>query len=350
MKTTNAAGRTWHYSHAIGRGTAENNGELGGYTHPVGVAWAPEDVLFILSRGFGHPINGYYGDMGKRVGKTTMDEHHIGDFARNEFTWPVSIALSSDAKVYVSDEQQNAIVVLPSDRVYAREFDMERCGERIGQWGEFGTGEGQFRGPAGIAFDSEDNLIVADSGNCRVQKYTKDGRHLTAWGRRGNAQGEFNRPWGVAVDAEGSVYVADWGNDRVQKFSPDGTHLMTFGAGSGDGGELDHPADVAVDSEGDVYVTDWGNRRVQIYEPNGDIVTALYGDVQELSGAADYVLNRDPDNLKVFNTVGHAMSHTARFRRPVGITITPDDRIVITDILGRLLVYDKDKEYVAPPG
>ena len=348
MKTTSAAGRTWHYSHALGRATAENNGPVAGFTHPVGVAWGPGDILFVLSRGFGYPVDGFYGDMGKRVGKTTMDEDHIGDFARNEFTWPVSIVLSSDAKVYVSDEAQNLIVVLPSDKVFARELDMERCGERIGEWGETGAGEGQFRSPAGIAFDSEGDLVVVDSGNSRVQRYTKDGEYLMGWGGPGHAEGEFDQPWGVAVDTDDHVYVADWGNNRIQKFSADGEFLMTFGSDSEDGGMLNHPANVAVDSDGDVYVTDWGNRRVQIYEPDGDTIAALYGDVDDLSRAADYVLNRNSDNIKAFNEVGHSLAHTVRFGRPVGITITPDDRIVITDTRGRLLVYDKDKDYEPP--
>ena len=111
---------------------------------------------------------------------------------------------------------------------------------------------------------------------------------------------------------------------------------------------MDHPAGVAIDSDGDVYVTDWGNKRVQIYEQDGEIITALYGDVHDLSKAGEYILNRDPEFIKTFNAVEHSMSSNSRFFRPCGITMTKDDRAVITDISGRLLVYDKDNDYVVP--
>ena len=346
MITTTAAGRTWHYSHALGRETGEHNGNVGGFMFPQDVVWTPGDVLFVLSRGFGHGIDGYEGDMGKRIGKTTIDEVHLGDFARDGFTWPVSMDVSSDGVVFVSDEFENKIVRLPADRL-TNYPEKDPDGGRI-EWGEAGSADGQFDGPAGVALEADGTLLVVDRGNGRVQRYTREGTFLGGWGREGSGQGEFGQPWGVAVDAKGDVYVADWGNDRVQKFSSDGTYLMSFGGDPDSGAELDHPANVAVDSDGDVYVTDWGNRRVQIYEPDGEIITALHGDANELSKAGHHILNRDPESRLAFDAVEHAMSHTVRFERPVGIDISPDDRVLITDICGRVLVYDKDRAYEPP--
>ena len=344
MKTTSVAGRTWHYSHCLGRETGEHNGTTGGYLHPVDVAAAPDGILFVLSRGFGHINEARGGDVGKRIGKTTIDEDHIGDFARNGFTWPVGIAVSRDGTVFCSDEHENAVTSYDPDGIMNfPEFDPE--GESLTRWGEPGSGPGQLRGPTGITFDSDDNLLVVNSGNGRVQRFTKDGEYLAGWGCAGDGEGEFDSAWGVAVDGAGDVYVADWGNDRVQKFSPDGAYLMSFGS---DGGELDHPVSVAVDGDGDVYVTDWGNRRVQIYGPDGDILTALYGDVHELSKAGHYIRNRDPESILTLNAVENAMLPAATFQRPTGITITKDGRIVIADTCGRLLVYDKDNDYVVP--
>ena len=42
----------------------------------------------------------------------------------------------------------------------------------------------------------------------------------TKWGAFGSGDGEFDSPIGVAVDASNDVYVADFNNDRVQKFGP----------------------------------------------------------------------------------------------------------------------------------
>ncbi len=351
MITTSVAGRTWHFSHSLGRQTGEVNespfGKTGGFCYPMDVAAAGNDILFVISRGWGYhrTINGT--DIWRRIGKTTIDEEHIGDFARGDFTWPVGIAVAGDGNVYCSDEYENRIAVFDPDAVYPYPENNLR-NESLARWGKAGEDEGQLNGPSGLAFDGDDNLYVVDSLNDRVQKFTKHGKFISSWGTSGAGEGEFNRPWGVTVDLEGSVYVVDWGNSRVQKFSPDGEYRMSFGTPEGSGGELDHPAGVAVDSDGDVYVTDWGNRRVQIFEPDGEVLTALYGDASKLSKALEYNLSRDADSIKLLNANAEVMPHLARFGRPVGIAIDEKDRIIITDVIGRLQVYVKDKDYVEP--
>ena len=324
--------------------------------NPVDVAVAPNNVLFVLNRGYGLEVPGFAevgsggvtiaADGGRRVGKTTLDEEHIGDFARTHFTWPTGLALSSDGNVYVSDEYEDSILVFPQDGVY--EFPwFDPNGEQIAQWGERGPGKGQLRGPAGIEFDEQDNLLVVESGNGRVQRFTTDGEHLECYGGPGSGIGEFERPWGICLDGEANIYVADWGNHRVQKLAPDRRFIMTFGGSTEDGGGLDHPAGVAVDSDGDVYVTEWGNRRVVIFEPNGDVMASLYGDALELSKAGEYVLRHDPETIKAFHQA-RDKSHIGRFLRPIGIADDAEDRVIVTDTAGRLQVYAKENGYVEP--
>ena len=124
---------------------------------------------------------------------------------------------------------------------------------------------------------------------------------------------------------------------------------MTFGTQDSTASSLEHPAGVAVDSEGAVYVTDWGNRRVQIFEPDGTILTALYGDVNELNKAVQYNLERDPENAKLFRQQDdYLMGNLRTFGRPIGIDIDDQNRIIITDSRGRLIVYQKDVNYQEP--
>lgn len=151
------------------------------------------------------------------------------------------------------------------------------------------------------------------------------------------------------MDNSDCVYVADWGNDRVQKFGTDGDYVSNFGGTTDEGGDLSHPSDVAVDSDGDVYVADWGNRRVQIYEPNGDPVTALYGDVDKFSKALYYAFSRnDGMAIRTANLGGDPPDGQRRFQRPIAIEVDAQDRVIIADLMGRLLVYVKDRDYVAP--
>ena len=349
MLTTSVAGRTWHFSHAIGRPTAEHNGKTGGFMYPTGVAVAQGGVLFVLSRGFGFPTYADgTADMYRRIGKVTMDQEHIGDFARNEFTWPTGIAVAGDGNVYCADEHENKVMFFPPDRVFPfPEYDPD--GERLGDWGESGSEPGQLDSPNGLAFDAEDNLYVVDSRNDRVQLFTKKGKYLLGWGGAGDGEGQFNRPWGVNLDKDGNVYVADWGNNRVQKFTADGSYVMSFGGSLGEGGDVDHPADVAVDSDGDVYVADWGNKRIQIYEPDGEIITALYGDAKKLSKAGEYVYGRD---VAYAQSVNHNSDHPAivsssKFDRVTAVVVDEEDRLIATDSRGRLQVYAKDPDYEA---
>jgi DNA-binding beta-propeller fold protein YncE len=330
MLTTTVAGRTWDFSHAIGRNAQAGNG----FILPVAVALAPEGILYVLSRGRERIGDAVAED--KRIGKWTIDDEFVGDFGKNEFTWPVSLAVDKEGNVYCSDEYENVIAVYDAD------------GQRAGEWGEAGSAEGQLSGPSGICFDVDDNLYVVDSMNDRVQKFTRDGRFMMTWGGPGSDDGQFNRPWGITTDHNGDVYVADWQNNCIQKFGPDGTFLMSFGSRDGEGGDLDHPADVAVDSEGDVYVTDWGNKRVQIYDPEGDIITALWGDDTQFSKSARAVVESNPDTAKAFRRVKD-LTPLGWFNRPVGITVDEQDRVIVTDSnRARLQVYAKEKDYLEP--
>ena len=132
--------------------------------------------------------------------------------------------------------------------------------------------------PSGLAFDADDNLYVVDSGNNRVQKFTKEGQFLGKCGTPGSGDGEFNMPWGIAIDSQGDVYIADWRNDRIQKFSPDGHFLMKFGTSGAGEGEFNRPSGVAVDKDGIIYVADWMNDRLQVFDVDGSFVTMRTGD------------------------------------------------------------------------
>ena len=331
MLTTTVAGRTWSFSHALGRNAAAGNG----FTQPIAVATAPEGVLYVLSRG--QEGAGGVVAPNKRIGKLTIDQQFIGDFGRDQFVWPVGLAVDCQGNLYCSDEYSNSIAVFDED------------GQIVGQWGEEGSDEGQLSGPAGLAFGADDNLYVVDAGNDRVQKFTKDGDFLVAFGSSGSGDGQLSKPWGIDLDGDGNVYVSDWGNNRVQKFSADGEFLLSYGGGNlQDGSDLDHPSDVAVDSEGDVYVVDWGNLRVQIYDPEGDVITALYGDATEFSNWAKEVVEANPDVTKAYRRVKD-ITPMGRFNRPVGIAVDEQDRIIVTDSTrGRLQVYVKEKDYMDP--
>ena len=132
-------------------------------------------------------------------------------------------------------------------------------------WGSFGSGDGQFSQPYGIALDSSGNIYVADFINNRIQKFNSTGVFVSKFGSGGSGDGQFGVPVGIAVDSSGNIYVAEFGNNRIQKFNSAGVFVSKFGSlGPGDG-QFSGPAGIALDSSGNMYVADTGNNRIQVF-------------------------------------------------------------------------------------
>lgn len=108
--------------------------------------------------------------------------------------------------VYVSDFKGHSIKVFND------------VGEFLFQFGEEGSGNGQFKSPTGLAVDKAGNLLVCDDYNHRVQVFTKDGRFLSKFGCYGDEMGQLNKPTGLAVCRNGDIVVAEFGNNRLQYF------------------------------------------------------------------------------------------------------------------------------------
>jgi sugar lactone lactonase YvrE len=181
--------------------------------------------------------------------------------------------------------EPEAVAVDPSGYVYVAESGGCRVqkftstGTFVTKWGERGSGDGMFYYPGGIAADTAGYIYVADGWNNRVQKFNSTGGFIAKWGRdggqgsSGEGDGEFDYPRGIAVDTAGNVFVADTGNDRVQKFDSNGTFIMKWGRRGAENGQFHTPCGIAVDAAGNVYVTDGWNSRVQKFTSDGTFVT-----------------------------------------------------------------------------
>ena len=135
-----------------------------------------------------------------------------------------------------------------------------------------GGGDGQFRSPEGIAMYRDGTLVVADTGNHRVQVFSPNGTHALTFGSEGNGTGELSFPRGVSLARDGRIIVADTFNHRVQVFHPNGTHALTFGSEGNGTGELRFPAGASQGRFDDFIVADTGNHRIQNFFSNGTFV------------------------------------------------------------------------------
>ena len=66
-------------------------------------------------------------------------------------------------------------------------------------------------------------------------------------GGRGGDRGQFDAPTGIAVDASRNILVADTNNGRIEKFSPTGDFLSTMGIKGIGYGQLGAPNGIAID-------------------------------------------------------------------------------------------------------
>jgi hypothetical protein len=234
-----------------------------------------------------------------------------------------------------------------STRHSVRVLDAE--GYPLFDFGERGSGPGQFDGPAGVAVwdglctaegllapdghpllragnsDVCRRILVADSGNNRIQAFDAQGNFLTAYGETGNGRRQFNNPQGIAVMADGRVIVADTGNNRLHLLSYDGqtfNFIRLIEAG------LKAPIGVA-SYRNTVIVADTGNDVVKAMVVDGDIhlVTLFPGPNDEYSGpfnAPQGVIADTMGNIVVADT-GNGRVATIRgaFPRPKVLTWLP---------------------------
>lgn len=187
------------------------------------------------------------------VVKVTLDGTpvaRLGSYgsAEGQFSGPEGLALAG-GMLYVADEGNHRVVALHADTLaWAFAF------------GERGSGEGELMNPVGLtALGGE--LYVRDTNNHRIQAFSLDGKFLRAFGGRGTAPGQFVRPTGMAAAAGGNlIFVAEAGSRRVQVLTPQGTPLQVVPLPTA--GQL---YGLCVDEErGTLYVADYEKHQVHV--------------------------------------------------------------------------------------
>jgi len=84
----------------------------------------------------------------------------------------------------------------------------------------------QFYRAYDLALDSGDNIYVADGGNCRIQKFDKNGNYILTIGKKGQGPGEFTGISDILIDQQDNLYVSE--GRRIQIFSSSGEYLNGF--------------------------------------------------------------------------------------------------------------------------
>ena len=243
-----------------------------------------------------------------------------------------------------------------------------------------------FKTPAGIAFDPEGNLYIADRENHRVRKVDTSG-NISTFAGIGEAgfsgddapavMARLNLPSGVVADQKGNLFVSDRSNDRIRVVDKKGVIRTYAGSGvagfQGDAGpalkaQLDKPFGIALDEAENLYIADRNNNRVRKVSPEG-IITTVAGDggfffmgdngpayrasVAAPTGVAVdkkgnlYIADRNNNRIRLVDKLGmirtvagtgqqdyNGESETARETNlylPFGLTVDSNDNLLVID-------------------
>jgi sugar lactone lactonase YvrE len=285
---------------------------------------------------------------------------------RAGFSDPFGIVIALDGTVYVSDAGDG-------NRIRKLTTQGTLVSLAGGNEGFADGSEALFSTPSGLAVDADGNIYVADTGNNRIRKVTREGVVSTVAGNgtAGYADGpalssQFDGPIGISLDDKGNIYVADTYNDRIRKISVD--NQVTTVAGAGWPGDVDGdaasarfntPCGIVVGPDGTLIVADTGNNKLRKVMPTGQVTTmplAFQEDPNKswlrtpigLALSHDgflYVTEQDrgtivqiaPDGkacVLAGNSQGHAdgFADDARFNHPTGIAIDPrNGDLVVAD-------------------
>ena len=217
----------------------------------------------------------------------------VGTTEAIKLKYPWGVAVSDSNTIFVSDMDNNRIVVFAENGEFIRSF-----------------GENVLRRPTGLVVDNTGGLIVVNRLDGKILSFTSTGEYI---GPFYNGD-ELKEPRGIALDSKGNYIVCDAGNGCVRFISPQGNIFKTIGnvflklpldcvcyenkifvsdgeahlvkvynrnggylhqfgrQGSGDG-EFERPSGLAIDKTGHLLVCDFNSNRIQVLTLEGDFVT-----------------------------------------------------------------------------
>ena len=246
---------------------------------------------------------------------------------------PAGIAVNNKGVIAVADNKGHCILIFDEKGKFVRKF------------GCHGNNDGQFVSPTDVTFLNDDEILVADQLNHRIQQFNvQTGNFVKCFGKKGTGDGEFKNPVSVCIRSEGHfVVVAEFVNSRVQVLTMDGEPVLKFGDSGSE--KLDHPV-CCVCHEDKFIVTDRDNNCVKVFDGSGKFLYKFgekgnadgqfiqpwgvcidkYGNVLVCDGWNDRI-----QQFTLEGTFTGKTSANVKLQWPWGVATMPDDRVLISD-------------------
>ena len=248
---------------------------------------------------------------------------------------PRGIAVNSKGLIAVAERGQNCVLI----------FDKE--GKFVRKLGCHGKNPGQFNIPENVTYLNDDEILVADKCNHRIQQFNvQTGSFVKSFGKRGTGEGEFQNPESVCIDGEGHVVVADYYNNRIQVLTMDGKPVFQF----------EKPLPTACIYHKNMFiVSDNWNNCLRVFDSSGKFLYKI-GEAGKADGQLSFpwglcvekygnrqnllVCDKNNGRIQQFTVEGCFTGKTVTgLQRPLYMATTPDGRILVSD-------YKTNKIYV----
>jgi len=155
------------------------------------------------------------------------------------------------------------------------------------KFGQLGPGKGQFNSPHGFCLGLEEEIIVADTNNHRIQVFEKNGTYRYQFGIPGKEEGQLWYPRKVAVmKNSGKFVVCDRGNERsrMQIFTKHGHFVRKIAIRY-----IDIVAGLAITRDGNIVAVDSVTPTMFVISEQGELLRWF--------DCADYM--REPSDIAV---------------------------------------------------
>jgi tripartite motif-containing protein 71 len=167
--------------------------------------------------------------------------------------------------------------------------------------------------PYDVAVDASGNIYVSSPTVGAIRVYDSTGNYLRSVapylatfdltaGSSGVAVGQFNNPNGLVVDSTGRVLIADTANNRIQRF----TSALASPAALITG--LNGPTDVTVDGSDNIYVANHTGASTITYNSSAVVQQTIAGgtpssvDVQKIGSTTYLAVLHDSGTLNVYTS------------------------------------------------
>jgi DNA-binding beta-propeller fold protein YncE len=180
-----------------------------------GVAFDRDGHMWVLNRG-PHPL-------------MEFDAHNtfMRSIGEGKYNRAHGLRIAPDGSIWTTDVQGHTVMKMSPDGEVLLTLGVRG---QPGNWDE-AAGTRLLYEPADIAFAANGDVFVVQGhgrGEGRVLRFDKTGRFIKSWGGKGTAPGQFDQPHSILVTPQNELLVADRENHRVQVFDLDGRFLRQW--------------------------------------------------------------------------------------------------------------------------